>query len=106
MIGHDKNRAVNPFNPFFNMWMAITRLTRAGKEIYPEEKISREQALRMYTNGPAYLHFAEKEQGSIEAGKWADFVVIDRDYLTCPEAEIRRIEPLMTVVGGKTVYER
>ena len=106
MIGHDKNRAVNPFNPFFNMWMAITRLTRAGKEIYPEEKISREQALRMYTNGPAYLHFAEKEQGSIEAGKWADFVVIDRDYLTCPEAEIRRIEPLMTVVGGRTVYER
>ena len=106
MIGHDKNRAVNPFNPFFNMWMAITRLTRAGKEIYPEEKISREQALRMYTNGPAYLHFAEREQGSIEAGKWADFVVIDRDYLTCPEAEIRRIEPLMTVVGGKTVYER
>jgi len=106
MIGHDKDRAVNPFNPFFNMWMAITRLTRAGKEIYPEEKISREQALRMYTNGPAYLHFAEREQGSIEAGKWADFVVIDRDYLTCPEAEIRRIEPLMTVVGGKTVYER
>ena len=106
MIGHDKNRAVNPFNPFFNMWMAITRLTRAGKEIYPEEKISREQALRMYTNGPAYLHFAEREQGSIEAGKWADFVVIDRDYLTCPEAEIRRIEPLMTVVGGRTVYER
>ncbi len=106
MIGHDKNRAVNPFNPFFNMWMAITRLTREGKEIYPEEKISREQALRMYTNGPAYLHFAEREQGSIEAGKWADFVVIDRDYLTCPEAEIRRIEPLMTVVGGKTVYER
>jgi len=106
MIGHDKNRAVNPFNPFFNMWMAITRLTREGKEIYPEEKISREQALRMYTNGPAYLHFAEREQGSIEAGKWADFVVIDRDYLTCPEAEIRRIEPLMTVVGGRTVYER
>ena len=106
MIGHDKNRAVNPFNPFFNMWMAITRLTRAGKEIYPEEKISREQALRMYTNGPAYLHFAEGEQGSIEAGKWADFVVIDRDYLLCPEAEIRRIEPLMTVVGGRTVYER
>ena len=106
MIGHDKTRAVNPFNPFFNMWMAITRLTRAGKEIYPEEKISREQALRMYTNGPAYLHFAEREQGSIEAGKWADFVVIDRDYLRCPEAEIRRIEPLMTVVGGRTVYER
>lgn len=106
MIGHDKDRAVNPFNPFFNLWMAITRETRAGKEIYPEEKITREQALRMYTNGPAYLHFSEKELGSLEAGKWADFVVIDRDYLTCPEAEIRRIEPVMTVVNGTTVYSK
>jgi len=106
MIGQDKNRGVNPFNPFYNLWMAITRETRAGKLIYPEEKITREQALRMYTNGGAYLHFSEKELGSLEVGKWADFVVIDRDYLRCPEAEIRRIEPLLTVVGGKTVYTK
>lgn len=104
MIGHDKNRAVNAFNPFFNMWMSISRKTREGKLIYPEEKITREQALRMYTNGSAYLHFSEKVLGSLEPGKYADLVVIDKDFLTCPEDEIRRIQPLATVVNGKTIY--
>ncbi len=104
MIGHDKNRAVNAFNPFFNMWMSISRKTREGKLIYPEEKITREQALRMYTNGSAYLHFSEKTLGSLEAGKYADLVVIDKDFLTCPEDEIRHIQPLATVVNGKVVF--
>ena len=104
MIGHDKNRAVNAFNPFFNMWMSISRKTREGKLIYPEEKITREQALRMYTNGSAYLHFSEKTLGSLEAGKYADLVVIDKDFLTCPEDEIRHIQSLATVVNGTVVF--
>jgi predicted amidohydrolase YtcJ len=104
MIGHDKNRAVNAFNPFFNMWMSISRKTREGKLIYPEEKITREQALRMYTNGSAYLHFSEKTLGSLETGKYADLVVIDKDFLACPEDEIRHIQPLATVVNGKVVF--
>jgi predicted amidohydrolase YtcJ len=104
MIGHDKNTATNPFNPFFNMSMAITRRMRDGSVFYPEERVTREQALRMYTNGAAWIQFAEKERGSIEPGKLADLVVIDRDYLTCPEDQIRAIEPLMTMVGGKVVY--
>ena len=104
MIGHDKNRAVNAFNPFFNMWMSISRKTREGKLIYPEEKITREQALRMYTNGSAYLHFSEKTLGSLEAGKLADLVIIDKDFLTCPEDDIRHIQALATVVEGKLVY--
>ena len=104
MIGHDKDKAVNPFNPFFNMWMAITRRTTEGKVIYPEEKINREQALRMYTNGAAYLQFNEKKAGSLEPGKYADLVMIDRDFLTCPEEEIRAIQPLATMVEGKLRY--
>ena len=104
MIGHDKNRAVNAFNPFFNMWMSISRKTREGKLIYPEEKITREQALRMYTNGSAYLHFSEKTLGSLEAGKLADLVIIDKDFLACPEDDIRHIQALATVVEGKLVY--
>jgi len=104
MIGHDKNRAVNAFNPFFNMWMSISRKTREGKLIYPEEKITREQALRMYTNGSAYLHFSEKTLGSLEAGKLADLVIIDKNFLTCPEDDIRHIQALATVVEGKLVY--
>jgi predicted amidohydrolase YtcJ len=106
MIGHDKNRAVNPFNPFLNMWMAITRRTTEGESFYPEERVSREDALRMYTTWAAFLQFSEKERGSIEKGKLADLVVIDRDFLKCAEDEIRRIEPLMTIVEGATVYKR
>lgn len=105
MLGHDKNRAVNPFNPFLNMWQCLTRVTTEGKTLYPEERITREEALKMWTVWAAYLQFNEKTAGSIEAGKFADLVVIDRDYLTCPLDEIRLIEPMLVMVGGRTVYE-
>ena len=104
MIGHDKNNAVNPYNPFLSMWTEITRLTNRGKVIHPEQKISRAEALKTHTIWPAYLQFAEKERGSIESGKLADLVAIDRDYLTCPEAEIKEIQPVMTIIDGKIVF--
>src|SRR5215471_18398853 len=106
MIGHDKNTAVNAFNPFFNMWASMTRQTREGEVIYPEERISRQEALKMWTIGAAYLQFGEKTRGSIEVGKFADLVVIDRDYLSCPEDDIRRIEPVATLVNGRVVAGR
>ena len=104
MIGHDKNSAVNPYNPFLSMWIEVTRLTNRGKVMHPEQKISRAEALKTHTIWPAYLQFAEKERGSIEAGKLADLVVIDRDYLTCPEEQIRNIEPTMTILNGRIAY--
>jgi predicted amidohydrolase YtcJ len=104
MIGFDKNRAVNPYNPFLSMWIEVTRLTDRGKVMHGEEKITRAEALKTHTIWPAYLQFAEKERGSIEAGKLADLVVIDRDYLNCPEQEIRDIQPVMTILNGRVVY--
>ncbi len=104
MIGHDKNSAVNPYNPFLSMWTEVTRLTTRGKVIHPEQKITRAEALKTYTIWPAYLQFAEKERGSIEVGKLGDLVVIDRDYLTCPEDQIRNIQPVMTVLNGRIAY--
>ena len=101
MTGFNKNKGVNPYNPFLAMWIAITRKTVAGTLVAPEEKITREEALKMYTIWAAEMQFAEKERGSIEPGKFADLVVIDRDYLLCPEDDVRRIEPVMTLVGGK-----
>jgi predicted amidohydrolase YtcJ len=103
MIGHDKDRAVNPFNPFLNIWMTLTRRTTEGKVLYPEERVTREQALRMYTTGAAFLQFSEKLRGSIEPGKLADLTIIDRDILTCPEDDIKRIQPVATLVEGVTV---
>ncbi len=103
MIGHDKNNAVNPYNPFLSMWTEITRLTTRNKVIHPEQKITRAEALKTHTIWPAYLQFADKERGTIERGKLADFVVIDRDYLTCPEAQIKDIQPVMVIIDGKIV---
>src|SRR5262249_36389715 len=98
------NRAVNAYNPFFSLWVEVARKMSDGRVLYPEEKLTREEALRSHTIWASYLQFSEKEIGSIEAGKLADMVVIDRDYLTCPEDQIRNIEPVMTIIGGKIAY--
>ncbi len=104
MIGHDKNTAVNPYNPFLSLWVEVARQTDRGEVLHPEQRITRAEALKTHTIWPAYMQFAEKERGSIEVGKLADMVVIDRDYLTCPEAQIKDIEPLMTVIDGHIAY--
>ena len=101
MIGWDKDKAVNPFNPFLGLWTCVTRKTDRGKVVHPEERITRQEALRMYTIWAAERMRVEKSLGSIEPGKLADLVVIDRDYLTCPEDDIARIAPVMRVLDGK-----
>lgn len=104
MIGHDKNHATNPYNPFLNMWIAVTRIMSNGQVLHPEQRITREEALKMYTVWPAYFEFEEKDKGSIEPGKLADMVVIDRDYMTCPEDQIRAIEPVTVIIDGRIAY--
>jgi predicted amidohydrolase YtcJ len=60
----------------------------------------------MHTTGAAYLQFAEDTRGSLETGKLADLVVIDRDYLTIPDDDIRNIQPVMAIVDGKIAYRK
>jgi predicted amidohydrolase YtcJ len=105
MIRFDPRQSINPYHPFFGMWMAITRQTVDGQVINPEQRISREQALRMWTMNGAYLSFEEKIKGSIEPGKLADLIVITKDFLSCPVDEIKEIEVLLTVVDGKEIYQ-
>ena len=106
MIKFDPREALNPYDPFFGMWMVVTRRTADGAVHNPEQRVSREQALRMWTWNAAYLSFDEDVKGSLEPGKYADFVVLDRDILTCPVDDIRETRALETVLGGRTVYKR
>jgi predicted amidohydrolase YtcJ len=100
-------RSVNPYNPFLGMWIALERIPRgADGPLHAEQRINRQQALRLYTINNAYLLLDEKNRGSLEVGKLADFVVIDRDFLACPVDEVRDIQVEQTYVGGKRVYQR
>ncbi len=104
MIRFDPRNAINPYHPFYGMWMAITRKGVDGVPLTPRERITRMEALKMWTINGAYLAFEEKQKGTIEPGKLADFAVITKDYLNCPEDEIKDIEALATIVDGKLVY--
>ena len=73
---------------------------------HPEQALSREQALKMFTAWPAYAAFEERDKGSIEAGKLADFTVLSEDIMKIPEPEILTTTCAMTVIGGEIVFER
>jgi predicted amidohydrolase YtcJ len=100
-------RSVNPYNPFLAMEVAITRRAKGyDKPLHPEEALSREQAIRFYTINNARLLFLEDRVGSLEADKQADFAVIDRDLLTCPDEQIKSTRVLATYLDGKRVFQR
>ena len=101
--------SVSPYNPFYTLHAAVTRQDRENNPPggwYPEQAMTREEALRAATMGGAYVMHAEDTLGSIEVGKLADFVVIPVDYMTIPAEEIWKIEPEMTVIGGEVIYTR
>ncbi len=100
-------RSVNPYNPFLGMATAVTRRPqRLAQALHPEESLSREQAVRLYTLNNARLLGCEDTLGSLEPGKLADFVQLDTDILTCPEERIASTKVLRTYVGGKLMYRR
>jgi predicted amidohydrolase YtcJ len=98
-------RSVNPYNPFLGMSIAVERMPRGmDRALHPEQSITRQEAIRLYTWNNAYLTFEEKQKGSIETGKLADFIIIDRDILECPVDQIASTKVVETYVGGKRVY--
>lgn len=102
-IGAD--RAINQYDPFLGMWITLTRQARwQDTPLHPEQALSREQAIRMYTTNNAWLLFRESQIGALKKGMLADFIVIDRDVLTCPIDEVRKTTVLETYVNGKSVY--
>lgn len=100
-------RSINPYNPFFGMWITLQRQPRWTESIlHAEQRLTREEAIRLYTINNAFLTFTERERGSLEAGKLADLIVLDRDILECPLDQVQRIEVERTYLGGKLVYEQ
>jgi len=87
-------------------WMLqlFTMILSAG-QLGPDQKITRQEAIRLYTIGSAYFTFEEKAKGSLEPGKQVDLVILDKDSLSCPEEEIKNIRPIATMLGGRWVHE-
>jgi predicted amidohydrolase YtcJ len=95
-----------PKDPFFSMWLMVTRTDgETLEQMGDDQKITREEALRVYTNNGAYVIQQEDRLGSLEVGKYADLVVLREDYLTIPEEKIRDVTVLLTMVGGRITHQ-
>lgn len=102
-LGSDAT-AVTTSNPFYTLWFAVTG-KMIGGHLVNRQTITREEALIAHTRSNAFILFQEANLGSLQPGKYADLLVLDRDYLTVPEDDIKDLKPVMTMVGGKMVYE-
>src|SRR5206468_3706348 len=98
--------SVVPYPPLWVFYHFVTRDTISGGVLGPDQKITRQEALKVETINNAFLTFEEKTKGSIEPGKLADLVVLPEDIMTAPAKTIESMNVLMTIVGGKIVYQQ
>ncbi|MBE3130121.1 MAG: amidohydrolase [Acidobacteria bacterium] len=97
---------VEPIDPMSCFFAAVTRKLKDGTTFFPDQKMTREEALRSYTINGAYAGFEEGTKGSLSVGKLADITVLDRDILTCPDDDIPGTGVLYTIIGGKVLYKK
>ncbi len=102
---HEDGVHIAPHNPWFALHYATTGLNVLGQQINPGQQITRAQALHAYTRGNAWYLNREDDLGSIEKGKLGDLVVLDRDYFSVSDADMRRVRPILTVVDGEVVHD-
>jgi hypothetical protein len=106
VVTNGTDTPVEDVSPIASFYSAVTRKTIDGSLFYPEQKMTREEALKSYTLNNAYAAFEEDLKGSITAGKLADITVLSRDIMTVPDDSIPGTGVVYTIIGGEIKYQR
>ena len=106
VISNGTDAPVENVDPIPSFYATVTRKMKDGQAFFPDQKMTREEALRSYTLNGAYAAFEEDIKGSLVPGKLADITVLSKDIMTVPEDEILNAEVLYTIVGGKILYKK
>ncbi len=106
VVSNGTDAPVEDVDPVASFHSTVSRKIRDGSIFYPDQRMSRLEALKSYTLNGAYAAFEETSRGSLKAGKYADLVVLSKDIMTVPEDQIRSAEVLYTIVGGKVRYKK
>jgi predicted amidohydrolase YtcJ len=102
---HGDGVHIAPLNPWLHIYFATTGRNSFGAQVNGDQQITRQEALRVFTRGNSWFLKMEDRIGTIETGKLADLVVLDRDYFTVPDEDIKQIRSVLTVVGGAIVHD-
>ncbi|HEY4365459.1 MAG TPA: amidohydrolase family protein [Bryobacteraceae bacterium] len=102
---HGDGVHIAPLNPWLHIYYATTGVNSFGDKVNPNQQLTRAEALRLFTRNNSWFLRMEEKIGSIERGKLADLAVLDREYFTVPDADIKKIRSILTVVDGKIVYD-
>ncbi len=106
LICNGTDAPVESINPIDNFYATVTRKLLDGREFFPEQSMTRMEALKSLTINGAYASFQDDKLGSLELGKKADIVVLSNDLLNVSEEKIKNTSVLITMVGGKIVYQK
>lgn len=106
VVNNGTDVPVEDEDPIACYYASVTRKLKDGSVFYPEQKMTRDQALYSYTMANAYAAFQKKEKGSLEKGKYADITILSKNLISCTDDEIKDTKVVMTIVGGKVKYKR
>jgi hypothetical protein len=106
VVGNGTDAPVEDVSPLASFYASVSRKLKDGTVFFPDQRMSREEALKSYTWNNAYAAFEENVKGSLEVGKLGDITVLSRDIMTVPEDEIMATDVVYTIVGGKVVFDR
>ena len=102
---HGDGVHIAPLNPWPHIYFATTGVNSFGDQVNGDQQLTRQEALRLFTRDNSWFLRMEDKIGSIEPGKLADLAVLDRDYFTVPDAEIKKIRSVLTIVDGRIVHD-